>query len=76
MIITENIIINGREFVRAYSDKGMMVERDGARYSEAVDPVEFSRQYIETDEPIEDSKEEPSIEEKAQAYDILLGLEE
>jgi hypothetical protein len=30
----------------------MMVERDGVRYSEAIDPVEFGRQYTETDEPI------------------------
>lgn len=38
---------------RTYSDKGMMIERDGVRYSEAVDPAEFNRQYTETDEPIE-----------------------
>lgn len=36
-----------------YSDKGMMVERDGIRYSEAIDPAELNRQYTETDEPIE-----------------------
>ena len=38
---------------RTYSDIGMMVEREGVRYSEAVDPDELNRQYIETDEPIE-----------------------
>ena len=38
---------------RTYSDKGMMIEREGVRYSEAVDPAEFNRQYTETDEPIE-----------------------
>jgi hypothetical protein len=38
---------------RTYSDKGMMIERDGVRYCEAIDPAEFGRQYIETDEPIE-----------------------
>ena len=38
---------------RTYSDKGMMIERDGVRYSEAVDPAQFNRQYTETDEPIE-----------------------
>lgn len=37
---------------RTYSDKGMMIERDGVRYSEAIDPAELGRQYIETDEPI------------------------
>ena len=53
MIIKENLTINGKEFVRTYSDAGMMVERDGVRYSEAIDPAEFGRQYTETDEPIE-----------------------
>ena len=38
---------------RTYSDKGMMIERDGVRYSEAIDPAELNRVYTETDEPIE-----------------------
>lgn len=38
---------------RTYSDQGMMIERDGVRYSEAIDPAELNRQYIETDERIE-----------------------
>jgi hypothetical protein len=46
--------INGKSFVRTFSDSGYMVERDGVRYSEAIDPAEFNRQYTETDEPIED----------------------
>lgn len=37
---------------RTYSDKGMMIERDGVRYSEAIDPAELNRTYTETDEPI------------------------
>ena len=53
MIIKENLTINGRDFVKTYSDAGMMVERDGVRYSEAIDPAEFGREYTETDEPIE-----------------------
>ena len=61
MIIRENLTIGGREFIRTYSDIGMMVERDGVRYSDAIDPAEFGREYIETDEPIESI--EP-IEEK------------
>ena len=55
MIITEyyktredGVVLN-----RTYSDKGMMIERDGVRYSDAIDPAEFNRQYTETDEPIE-----------------------
>ena len=38
---------------RTYSDAGMMIERDGVRYSEAIDPAELGRTYTETDEPIE-----------------------
>lgn len=54
MIITEYFMTRSDGVVlnRTYSDKGMMIERDGVRYSEAVDPAELNRQYIETDEPI------------------------
>ena len=55
MIVTEyyrtrndGVVLN-----RTYSDKGMMIERDGVRYSEAIDPAELGRVYTETDEPIE-----------------------
>lgn len=38
---------------RTYSDKGMIIERDGVRYEEAIDPAELNRQYTETDEAID-----------------------
>lgn len=72
MIKTENLTISGKAFVRTYSDSGYMVEREGARYAEAIDPAEFGRVYTETDEPIEHGMTE--IEEKAKAYDILVGV--
>lgn len=53
MIVTENITIREKEFVRNYSDAGYMIERDGVRYSEAIDPIGYDRQYTETDELIE-----------------------
>ena len=53
MIKTEYFEINGRAFIRAYSDAGMMVERDGVMYSEANDPAEFGRVYTETDVAVE-----------------------
>jgi hypothetical protein len=53
MIKTETRTINGREFVYTVSDSGYMIERNGARYSEAYDPVGTDRVYVETDEPIE-----------------------
>lgn len=54
MIITENIVINGTEFVRTYSDKGYYVEREGIQYSEAIDPIGSGRVYTETDVSVED----------------------
>lgn len=42
---------------RTYSDSGFMIERDGVRYSEAIDPAELGRTYIETDEPVEQDEE-------------------
>lgn len=44
---SDGVVLN-----RTYSDRGMMIERDGVRYDEAVDPAELNRQYTETDEPI------------------------
>lgn len=52
MIQTETITIRGRQMARTYSDAGMMIERDGVRYSEAVDPIGSGRTYTETDEPV------------------------
>lgn len=45
---SDGVVLN-----RTYSDAGFMVEREGVRYSEAIDPADLGRQYIETDEPIE-----------------------
>ena len=56
MIQTETITIRGKQFLRTWSDAGFMIERDGAQYSEAVDPAEFDRVYTETDIPIEGSE--------------------
>lgn len=72
MIKTESLTINGKSFIHTYSDSGYMVERDGIRYSEAIDPAEFNRQYTETDDPIE-GEDMSETEMKAAAYDILVG---
>lgn len=53
MIKTELIVVDGFQLRRTWSDAGFMIERDGAVYSEAVDPVEFDRVYTETDMPVE-----------------------
>lgn len=51
MIKTEELTINGKEFVRTYSDSGLQIERDGALYDEAIDPVDSGRTYVESDQP-------------------------
>ena len=58
MIKTEFITATAdeRKLRRTWSDAGFMIERDGAQYSEAVDPAEFDRVYTETDIPIEDTE--------------------
>ena len=53
MIQTEMITVGGRQLRRTWSDLGVMIERDGKMYSEAVDPAEFDRVYTETDILIE-----------------------
>ena len=52
MIKTENIIIKGKEYVKTYSDAGMMIARDGKKFSVAIEPISFVRKYVETDKPI------------------------
>lgn len=52
MIKTEQITINGTEFIKTYSDQNVMIERDGAVYSEAIDPIGSGRTYTETDTPV------------------------
>ena len=76
MIAAENLTINGKAFVKTYSDSGYMVEREGVRYSEAIDPAEFGREYTETDERIPYDGNMTEVEQKAAAYDILVGVSE
>ena len=75
MIQTENIIINGRHLTRTYSDSGHYIQRDGVRYTEAIDPADSGRTYTETDVPIAGTAM-TETEEKAAAYDILTGVAE
>ena len=86
MIVKENLTIGSKPFIKTYSDKGMMIERDGEQYAEAIDPAELGREYTETDIPIEVEEDIPEdipededmteTEEKAKAYDILMGVSE
>ena len=56
MLKTKNLDINGKEYVRTWSDSGKMLERDGALYEEAIDPAELGRTYTESDQDIPDTE--------------------
>ena len=74
MIIRTTKEINGVIFTYTYSDSGNMIERDGVRYSEAVDPLDSGRLYTETDEPIDVGTREEALEDYKAALQIL-GVE-
>ena len=57
MIKQEHFEVNGRDFIRTYSDAGRFVVRDGEEYSEACDPAEYGRTYTEG-EPMEEADAE------------------
>ena len=71
MIIQTTKEINGVVYDYAYSDSGYMIERDGVRYSEAVDPIDSGRVYTETDEPVEIGTSEATEDDYKAALKIL-----
>ena len=73
MIVKENIEIGGRVFVKTYSDGGFYIERDGEKYSEAIDLAGIPREYTETDEPISPTEELDETKLKSDAFDYLTG---
>ena len=75
MVITEyyKIRADGVVLNRTYSDKGMMIERDGVRYDEAIDPAELNRQYTETDETI-DTDSDPNEATEDDYQDALRDM--
>lgn len=72
MIKTETITMNGRAFVRTYSDANRMIKQDGtgAVYSEAYDPADSGRTYSETEEEI---ATEADSEDYKTAFEIITG---
>ena len=71
-IVTEQYELNGRTFVRTYSDRGMLIHGGFPEgdYEEANDPAELNRTYVETDIPI------GSDESAEEIVDILTGVSE
>ena len=54
MVVEEKIVIDETEFVRHYSDAGMMIRKVGTdeEYIEAIDLMPCEFEYEETDKPI------------------------
>ena len=75
MIIQTTKEINGVLYDCTYSDSGYMIERDGARYSEAIDPLDSGRLYTETDEPIDVGTKEETVEDYKAAIRKLYPIE-
>ena len=80
MIVQENYTLNGRDFVRTWSDAGRYVVRDGVGYTEANDPAELGRTYTEGDPmPPEDFDAQAAYQQLrvdlAAATSMLAGAE-
>ena len=70
MIISEIITINNEQYLHTYSSTGFTIERDGEEYSDAIDPIDSGRIYIETNNKI-DSEHYESNDDKPFAPDEI-----
>ena len=76
MIITEQIELNSKQYTRTYSDAGVFIrnaETGEGDYEEAIDPIEITRTYVETDAPINAEDELSESEAYEIAGRILMG---
>ena len=58
MVKSELTEINGTQYRKTYSGSGYYIERDGMRFSEAIDVIGADFVYTETDVKIEDDTEQ------------------
>lgn len=71
MIIVETVTINGKEYMRTYSDEGRYVVRDGVEYGEAIDPIGSMRAYYEGDVMPTDEGDEATEQDYLNALNEL-----
>lgn len=76
MIIQEHFDINGRDFIRTYSDANRYVVRDGIEYGEACDPAEFGRTYTEGNIMEDEASDYHPDDSASEIVNILLGGEQ
>lgn len=76
MVVKEIKEIDGKQYVYHYSNSGFYIERDGVRYSEAIDPLGSEKQYTETTELIENNLEKrvTNLEETKKTQDELINI--
>lgn len=75
MIVEEYFTLGGVQHVRRYSNSGVQIASDdGIEYSVAEDLVSVGKVYHETETPVE--QDETDFADKAEAYDILMGVSE
>lgn len=60
MIYSDTVTISGKQYKRTYSDL-YYIERDGAVYAEAVDPLDTGRSYTESEEEFTQEEIENSL---------------
>ena len=48
MIQKINFKLNNKDFMYTYSDKFVYIERENVEYVDAIDPIDFNREYTET----------------------------
>lgn len=69
MIIVETIELDGIQYKHTYSDT-YTITRDGAEYTEAIDPYDSDRVYEETETKLEDVLIEPEQEETTNSEEV------
>lgn len=59
MIITETVILNGKNFKHSYSDENFYIQKEGTDkiYEEAYDIIDSDYTYFETDKKIEEGND-------------------
>ncbi len=57
MVVKQEITLNGKTYVKHYSDSNYYIQKDGINYISAID-IEDNDSYIETNEKILDCNDE------------------
>lgn len=73
-IVVERLEINGIDYTYTKSDAGRYICRDGYQFEDAYDKVSFGRTYTEGD-VIPNEPDYDELADKAEAYDILMGVQ-